>query len=105
MRHRGKIFCPRRAGSAAAFWGAEWTPPKPGWYHVNDCVPPCLGVEPEGLPGPTGLVGIRGFAEFDARQGTELVVMNQTTLSPNPNGEGLLPIIPVFGARRYGLRS
>jgi predicted site-specific integrase-resolvase len=50
--------------------------------------------------------GFEWFAEFCARHGTELVVMNQETLSPEQEMvSDLLSIVHVFSARLYGLRS
>ena len=50
--------------------------------------------------------GFEWFAEFCARHGTELVVMNQETLSPEQEMvNDLLSIVHVFSARLDGLRS
>ncbi len=50
--------------------------------------------------------GFEWFAEFCVRHGTELVVMNQETLSPEQDMvNDLLSIVHVFSARLYGLRS
>ncbi|PSR23204.1 MAG: hypothetical protein C7B45_03660 [Sulfobacillus acidophilus] len=50
--------------------------------------------------------GFEWFAAFCARHGTELVVMNQETLSPEQEMvNDLLSIVDVFSARLDGLRS
>ena len=50
--------------------------------------------------------GFEWFADFCTRHGTELVVMNQETLSPEQEMvNDLLSIVHVFSARLYGLRS
>ena len=50
--------------------------------------------------------GFEWFAEFCARHGTALGVMNQETLSPEQEMvNDLLSIVHVFSARLYGLRS
>jgi len=47
--------------------------------------------------------GFEWFAEFCARHGTELVVINQETLSPEQEMvNDRLSIVPVFSARLYG---
>ena len=50
--------------------------------------------------------GFEWFAEFCARHGTELMVMNQDTLSPEQEMvNDLLAMVHGFSARLYGLRS
>ncbi len=50
--------------------------------------------------------GFEWFADFCARHGKELIVMNQETLSPEPEiVNDLLSIVQVFSARLNSLRS
>jgi len=50
--------------------------------------------------------GFEWFAAFCARHGTDLVVVNGDTLSPEQElVQDLLSIVHVFSARLYGLRS
>jgi predicted site-specific integrase-resolvase len=50
--------------------------------------------------------GFEWFAAFCARHGTELLIVNGDTLSPEPElVQDLLSIVHVFSARLYGLRS
>ncbi len=51
-------------------------------------------------------VGFEWFAAFCARHGTDLVIVNGDTLSPEQElVHGLLAIVHVFSARLHGLRS
>ncbi len=50
--------------------------------------------------------GFEWFAAFCARQGTDLMIVNGDTLSPEQElVQDLLSIVHIFSARLYGLRS